>query len=146
MSHRDEPTLDDQQAAEAQQELLESCLELVFDALDEAVADKVVEPVVFLIDCEDEIGEQIAHAWLGAENVRNAVAEQQLENPGGDLTTVFARAFSMAESRREVPAVFAYLAPVFDAELPADGFLTIAVTAGGASAFTVPLSARDESE
>ena len=134
---------DEDAAAMAQQELLESSLELVFAAYDEAVAKQVVEPVVFLLDCEDAIGEQIANAWLGAENVRDAVAEQKLAEPGGELTTVFAQAFSLADSRREVPAVFAYLAPVFEADLPSDGFLAIAVTAGGASAFTVPLSARE---
>lgn len=140
-----DPTADAGAAALAQQELLESSLELVFAAYDDAVAEAMVEPVVFLLDCEDAIGEQIANAWLGAENVRNAVTEQQLAEPGGELTTVFAQAFPMAESRREVPAVFAYLAPIFDTELPADGFLAIAVTAGGASAFTVPLSAREQS-
>jgi len=56
-------------AEQAQQELLESCLELVFDAFDEAVAEKMVDPVIFLLDCEDEIGEEIAGAWLGAETV-----------------------------------------------------------------------------
>lgn len=143
MEPTDEPSADQLTAEEIQQELLESCLELVFDAYDEAVEDNMAEPVVFLLDCEDPMGEEIAHAWLGATNVRNAVAEQKLEEPGNDLTTVFARAFPMAESRREVPAVFDYLAPIFASELPADGFLTIVVTAGGAAAFTVPLSARD---
>ncbi len=136
---------DDEAASQAQQEMLENCLELVFDAFDEGVADKVVDPIVFLLDCEDEIGEQIASAWMGAEAVRDAVAEQQLAEPSSDLTTVFARAFPMSESRQEVPGVFPYLASVFDAELPKDGFLAIAVTAGGASAFTVPLTARDSS-
>ena len=134
----------DEVAAATQQELLESCLEIVFDAYDDAIHDKMVEPVVFVIDCEDAIGEEIANAWLGEENVRNAVAEQKLEQPDEELTTVFAQAFPMAESRREVPAVFDYLAPVFDTDLPVDSFLAIAITAGGASAFTVPLSAREQ--
>ena len=145
MSQRTDAITDDEAATLAQQEMLENCLELVFDAFDEGVADKVVDPIVFLLDCEDEIGEQIASAWMGAEAVRDAVAEQQLVDPGSDLTTVFARAFPLAESRQEVPGVFPYLASVFDAELPTDGFLAIAVTAGGASAFTVPLTARDSS-
>lgn len=138
-----EPSTGGISAEEIQQELLESCLELVFDAYDEAIDEKMVEPVMFVIDCEDEMGEQIANAWLGESAVRDAVAEQKLADPGNDLTTVFARAYPFAESRREVPAVFDYLAPVFEQELPSDGFLAIAVTAGGAAAFTVPLSARD---
>ena len=90
------------------------------------------------------LARRLPTAWLGEENVRNAVAEQRLEQPDEELTTVFAQAFPMAESRREVPAVFDYLAPVFDTDLPVDSFLAIAITAGGASAFTVPLSAREQ--
>lgn len=130
-------------AEEAQQELLESCLEIVFDAYDEAVGNKMAQPVVFLLDCEDAMGEQIAYAWLGEPTVRDAVMEQRLESPGSELTTVFAKAFPYDHSRNEVPLVFDYLAPVFDHPIPDDGFLAIAVTAGGAAAFTVPLSARD---
>ncbi|NOZ40775.1 MAG: hypothetical protein GXP24_11190 [Planctomycetes bacterium] len=143
MSEQEEDLTSDEAASLAQQEMLENCLELVFDAYDEGVDDKVVDPIVFLLDCEDEIGEEIASAWLGAEVVSDAVAEQQSAEPGSDLTTVFARAFPLAESRQEVPGVFPYLASVFESELPKDGFLAIAVTAGGASAFTVPLTARD---
>ena len=51
----------DEVAAATQQELLESCLEIVFDAYDEAVREKMIEPVVFVIDCEDDIGEEIAN-------------------------------------------------------------------------------------
>jgi|GEM_PF-1410218 len=127
----------------AQQELLESCLELVFETREAARTDSVADPVILLIDCEDALGAEIANAWLGAAAVRNAIAERQLDDPAGEVTTVYARAFSWAESRREVPLVFDYLAPVFETPAPVDGFLAIAVTAGGASAFTVPLSASN---
>jgi hypothetical protein len=134
---------------QAQQELLESCLDLMFDAYDSALAERVVQPVVFLLDCEDPIGEEIASGWLGAAAVRDAVAEQKLEadpEAGEEpMTTVFAHAFSLVESRQEVPEVFPYLAPVFEQAFPSDGFLAIAVTAGGASVFTVPLTARESS-
>ncbi len=142
MSHTEDAS-EGEAAALAQQELLESCLEVVFDAYDEAIDDEMIDPVVFVIDCEDEIGEQIAHAWLGESTVRDAVAEQQLNDPGSDRTTVFAYAFPFVDSRREVPVVFEYLAPVFEQSPPPDGFLAIAVTAGGAAAFTVPHAARD---
>ena len=143
MSEATEESADSDPVQQAQHELLESCLDLVFDTFDEALADKVREPVVFLLDCEDDIGNQIAVGWLGGETVADAIAEQRLADPGSDLTTVFARAFSLAESRQEVPKVFPYLAPVFEQKLPQDGFLAIAITAGGASVFTVPLSARE---
>lgn len=146
MESSEESAPDERLAAEMQQELLESCLEVVFEAYDEALDDQMIEPVVFVIDCEDEIGVQIANTWLGESTVRDAVAEQKLEAPGSDLTTVFARAFPLAESREEVPLVFDYLAPVFEQEFASDEFLAIAVTAGGAAAFTVPLSAREGTE
>ena len=148
MSDRiDEPTDDEPAKGEAallaQQEMLESSLELVFETWDGAQATKMNEPVVFLLDCEDPIGRQIANAWLGAENVSDAIAERQLEDPSDESTTVYARAFSWADCQHEIPEVFPYLAPVFDEPAPTDGLLAIAVTAGGASAFTVPPSARD---
>jgi len=138
----EQPTAEDL-ASQAQQELLESCLDLVFETQAAAVADKLVDPVILLLDCEDKIGAQIATAWLGAEALRDAIAEQRFEDPAGEETTVYARAFAWAECRREVPTVFDYLAPVFDEPIPTEGFLAIAVTAGGASVFTVPASARE---
>ena len=105
-----QPTSEDL-ALQAQQDLLESCLALAFDAYDAAMLEKIVDPVVILLDCEDEIGGPIANAWLGANAVQNAIAEQRLENP--DATTVYAQAFPMAECRKEIPQFFPYLAPMF---------------------------------
>ncbi len=124
-------------------EVLES--QLVFTALDEASRAGVARPVVFLLDCEDPIGREIAEHWLGPEVVAAAIEDRQLEEGALEesQTTVFAHAFAEADSRREVPAVFPYLAEVFDLPLPADSFLAIAVTGGGASALSVPLSARE---
>lgn len=134
--------MDEAAASEAQQELLESCLDLVFDTFDESLAENVVDPVIFVLDCEDEIGQQIASGWLGAAAVRDAVAEQKQQEDSGETTTAYARAVPLAECRREVPVVFPYLAPVFADAPPREGFLAIAVTAGGASVFTVPMTAR----
>ena len=80
-----------QQAQQAQQELLESCLDLVFNTYDEGLAEQVTDPVIFLLDCEDEIGEQIASGWLGSELVRDTVAEQQRQDDSGEMTTAYAR-------------------------------------------------------
>ena len=136
-------------ALENQQTLLESCLPTVFSAYDEACREGMSAPVVFLLDCEDEIGGEIARNWLGAEIVDQAVEQQHLQQAVNDEasgeTTVFAYAFPLARCRKEVPEVFPYLGPVFEKALPEDSFLTIAVTSGGASALTVPLSARESS-
>lgn len=153
MNNSDHPS--EEAALEAQQELLESSLPLVFEAYDIATKDGNSSPVVILLDCEDEVGREIAESWLGVEAVQEAVEQRQLletnhavdaddsEDINGQ-TTVFAHAFPIEECRQEVPEVFPYLAPVFSADLPQDGFLVIAVTCGGASALTVPLSARDD--
>ncbi|MBD15703.1 MAG: hypothetical protein CMJ72_11130 [Planctomycetaceae bacterium] len=136
----------DDSILESQQELLESCLPLVFDAYDEALAAGLDQPVVFLLDCEDAVGHEIAVGWLGTEAVEQAVEQRQLfTEDQASQTTVFAHAFPFENCVAEVPEVFPYLAPVFSVELPPDGFLVIAVTCGGASALTVPLTARESS-
>lgn len=127
-------------ALEAQQWLLESSLALVFDAYDEAVAANERDPVVFILDCEDAVGGEIARSWLGEQAIADAIADRALEDEESE-TTVFAHAFPFAKCRTEVPAVFPYLKGAFE-QPPADGFLAISVTAGGASALTVPFAAR----
>lgn len=127
-------------ALEAQQWLLESSLALVFDAYDEAVAANERDPVVFILDCEDAVGGEIARSWLGEQAIADAIADRALEDEESE-TTVFAHAFPFAKCRTEVPAVFPYLKGAFERP-PADGFLAISVTAGGASALTVPFAAR----
>lgn len=122
---------------EQQQALAESSLALLFETYDRAISDGVTSPVVLLVDCEDQIGGQIARAWLGDDAVDDAVAN----NTESD-TTVYARAENWNQCRKEVPLAFEYLAPVFEKDPPADGFLTISITAGGASALTVPMDAR----
>ncbi len=125
---------------ELQQWLCETSLPLLFETYDEAMEGSEKRPVIVLLDCADEIGGRIARAWLGNEAVDDALA-----NWGEDAdTAVYAQAIALSEARREIPKMFPYLAPIFD-ELPdSDGFLAISVTAGGASALTVPLDARPD--
>jgi uncharacterized protein (DUF1684 family) len=129
---------DDEVALEAQQWLLETSLPLAFSAYDEGLAARMRDPVVFLLDCEDAVGNEIARSWLGDQIVEDAISDRDEDSE----TTVFAYAFPFAKCRTEVPAVFPYLQPAFDCP-PADGFLAISVTAGGASALTVPFDARE---
>ena len=123
-------------ALEAQQSLLEDSLELAFETYNAALEAKLSQPVVILLDCEDEIGGEIARGWLG-----DAV-DDAIESQSAELTTVFADAFSWQECAEQVPQVFPYLSPVFQEPYPTDGFLAISVTAGGASALTVPFDAN----
>lgn len=122
---------------EHQQALAESSLPLLFETYDAAVKAKVDQPVVILLDCEDDIGGEIARAWLGDETVDDAVANNQESE-----TTVYARAEPWSVCREEVSAMFQYLKPVFEESPPEDGFLVVSVTAGGASALSVPMDAR----
>ena len=134
------------QILEIQQELLESSLELAFSTFDTAKKSGMKDPVVFVVDCEDSIGREIAEHWLGRESVEEAIEQQHLlEESETGQTTVFAYAFPFKTCCTEVPAVFDYLAPVFEDAPPKEGFLAIAVTCGGASALTVPLPARENS-
>jgi hypothetical protein len=147
---------EDDQAMEAKELLIESSLAQVFEEYDFARQHGIVDPVVFLVDCEDEIGSPMARAWEGDEAVDAAICDNQAaaedeaddaaEDEEGErvverLITTLARAFSLADCRREVPKVFPYLAATFDS-LPPDGFWAVVVTAGGAATFKVPHSAR----
>ncbi len=136
----DSPDLEE--ALEAQQTLLETSLPLAFETYDDAVSRNVKDPVVLVLDCEDEIGGEIARSWLGDEAVDDAISDQAASDLAGDTTTVFAYAFSLEECRREVPPVFPYLAPALEAPAASGGYWAIAVTSGGASLLTVPLDAR----
>ena len=135
-------------AMEQQQALLENSLPAAFSAYDEALDKGLADPVVILLDCEDEIGGEIARSWLGDEAVEEAIEYRQLDEeddvPEEALTTVFAHAFPLKKCRNEISEVFPYLQPVFQETLPSDSFLAIVVACGGASALTVPFSARDE--
>ncbi len=142
---KNDPTTDDD-ALQRQQDLLENSLPAAFSAFDAAIKQGMPTPVVFLLDCEDKIGGEIARSWLGDQVVNDAIEQQQLQDADEELdnaTTVFAYAFPFEQCRAEVPSIFPYLAPIFASKLPTDGFLAIAVTAGGASALTVPMSARE---
>ncbi len=123
-----------------QQALAESSLELVFETYDLAVADKLWQPVVVLVDCEDELGAQFARAWMGDEAVDSAIAQAHFEDEAE--TTVFARPVTWADAKRELPPAFPYLTEVFQANYPADGILLVTIAAGGACALTAPWDAR----
>lgn len=125
---------------EAQQSLVESSLPLVFQTYDEALAEGQTQPIVVLLDCEDELGGEIARGWLGEEAVNDAVAMRHADDASAD-TTVFARAAPLAACRGELAEAFPYLAPAL-VSAPDDGVLVIGVTAGGASALTAPFGAR----
>ena len=136
--------MSEQEAIEAQQQLVEERLDLVFATYDEAIADGVEAPVLMLVDCEDELGSQIARGWLGDEQIDEAIAVHRADSGGepGGGATAFARGVPWKESRAELSEAFPYLADALQSPPPSDGVLVISITAGGASALTAPFSAR----
>lgn len=132
-------------ALEQQQDLVESSLELVFQTYDEA--DTQGPAVVMLVDCEDEVGSQVARAWLGDEAVDDAIAQRHVDEEaagqeGEEGTTAFAAAVDWKACRKEIGEMFPYLAEAFNGDAPAEGIMVVSVTAGGASALVAPLDAR----
>ncbi|CAE7370173.1 unnamed protein product, partial [Symbiodinium sp. CCMP2456] len=102
---------------ELQQSLVESALPLVFEAYDEAVEAGVAAPIVVLVDCEDELGGEIARGWLGDDAIDDAIAAQVASEDApdeGDPTTVFARAIAWDDARDDLAAAFPYLKPILD--------------------------------
>ncbi|MEN1681727.1 MAG: hypothetical protein AAGJ46_19260 [Planctomycetota bacterium] len=134
---------------EAQQALVEESLGEVFRAYDDASGEGVSHPVVFLLDCEDEIGASIARAWLGDETVDDAIAVEltAAEEAGlgaEERTTAFAAALPFDLASDAAVQLFPYLGEAFQSAHPADGVLVISVTAGGASVLTAPWDARPD--
>ncbi|MEO0530863.1 MAG: hypothetical protein AAF266_09870 [Planctomycetota bacterium] len=137
------PTDPTEDELEAHQLLVESSLPLIFESYDDATSDDIAEPMIVLVDCEDELGGQVARGWLGDEVVDDAIAaEVPDEVSDSEQTTVFARAIAWDEAREEIAEAFPYLADAFADGPPADGVLVVGITAGGASAFTAPWDAR----
>jgi len=143
---------DEAQDMEAKETLIESSLAQVFAEYDFARQHKMKDPVVFLLDCEDEVGSPMARGWEGDEAVDAAIQEnrEQADEPGASAeesatqryVTTLARAFPLSECRLELPKYFPDLMPTFEGPPPKDGFLAVVVTAGGAATFTVPHDAR----
>jgi len=123
---------------DAHEALVESSLPLLFSTYDEAIERGLHDPVLFLVDCEDPLGDEVARAWAGDEAVDDAVVCEIADRENDDATTVLARAVPWTDCHREVPDVFPYLAAVFEKKPDKNGFLVISITDGGATAFTVP--------
>lgn len=135
-------TGDLEQDMEHRQSLLEGSLPQVFRAFDEGLEAGIEDPVVFLVDCQDEIGSPFARAWVGDQDVDEALREQAIGAQAPDVTVTLALAFDFEECQEEIPQYFPYLGATFDEPPPLDGFLAVVVSSGGAGTFTVPFDVR----
>ena len=123
---------------DTRESLLEGSLEQVLSVFDEALDDGMHLPVIFLVDCEDQIGGKLARDWVGREEVEEAITQNRATgNP--DLTTTFAQSLSFADCQEYVPKMFPYLQGTFDRPPSEDQMITIVVAAGGAATFFVPI-------
>jgi len=148
-----------QQAMAAREELVEGNFDQVVAGYKHARGQGERDPVVFLVDCEDTIGSEIARAWEGDEAVDEAILEARhagptaSEDPAADSsptadaspavespTTILVRTFPFADCRQEIPGVFPYLADSFHEPPADDQFLIVVIAAAGAATFTAPIA------
>jgi len=124
--------------------MVEGCLDQIFAAYDLGIDEKIVDPVIFLVDCEDVVGAAVARGWEGDDAVDAAImANTESDSREDDIpTTILTRAASLVDSCIEVPRWFPYLEETLSQGSPCEAFYVIAITFGGAGAFSVPLAAR----
>jgi hypothetical protein len=134
---RTEPERDFEADMDAREELLEGSLEQVYTVYEEALEDGVYLPVVFLIDCEDELGGKLARDWVGREEVDEAIESNRAAGKG-TLTTTFAQCLSFQDCQDYVPKMFSYLQGSFQQAPPEGTFVAIVIASGGAASFFVP--------
>lgn len=137
-------TGDPEKDMDGREALVETCLSRIFSAYDLGCEEDLVDPVVFLVDCEDTVGASIARGWEGDDAVDAAIMANadSSHDQEGIATTVLTRSVSFADSQMEVPRWFPYLQEVFSHGPTGEGFYLVVITFGGAAVFTVPFSAR----
>lgn len=151
-----EPTADnaaDSDAMTLREHLIEGNFDEAVAGYNHARQQGEADPVVFLVDCEDSIGAEIARAWEGDEAVNDAILDARHGGPVGEgdsskeaaaeaeqRTAILVRTFPFADCRQEVPNVFPYLADSFRQPPAAGTFLVVVVAADGAATFTAPIA------
>ncbi len=137
-------TGDTEQDMFGRESMVESCLDQIFAAYDLGIDENIVEPVIFLVDCEDVVGAAVARGWEGDDAVDAAImANTESDSREDDIpTTILTRAASLVDSCIEVPRWFPYLEETLSHGSPCEAFYVIAITFGGAGAFSVPRAAR----
>jgi hypothetical protein len=127
---------------EAREELLEGSLAQVYSVYEEALEDGVYLPVLFLVDCEDELGGKLARDWVGREEVDEAIESNRKASKNA-LTTTFAQCLSFQDCQDYVPKMFDYLQGSFQQAPPEGTFIAVVVACGGAATFFVPYEGQE---
>jgi hypothetical protein len=138
-------------ASEQQQAMMENALPAAWEAFRECRDEFSPHEccIVFVVDCLDEIGDRITRGWMGDDLVDQILAIQEESLDQDEPTApVFTIGFDWEEGQRQTLDMFPYLEPALTAiaaqGLPrGDAFVAIAVTAGGASLFTVPTDTQE---
>ena len=102
------------------------------------ISKSMADPVVFLVDCEDDVGGRLARTWLGGPAVDQQIAARKRgERPGH--TVVLARPVPFDEVEVMLRFDFPYLAEVAP-ERPGEHEICVFVVAlGGAASLFMPI-------
>ncbi len=121
---------------------LRAYLKQVRAAFDNAVVKQMPQPIVFLVDCEDDIGGRIARAWCGDAAVDQQIAARKNgQRPG--KTTVLVRALPYQTAQEMVQFDFKYLTEIFPEPPTTDEVCVLIVGMGGAASLFVPAKEED---
>lgn len=103
-----------------------------------ALTQNMRDPVVFLVDCEDDVGGRLARAWLGAAAVEAQIAARKRgERPG--LTVVLARPVPFEEAQTIIQFDFPYLNEIAPEQPGTHEIAVVVVGLGGAASLFIPL-------
>ena len=117
--------------------LVETSLGLIRAEYSNALALGVVDPLIFVLDCEDEYGGAFARHVKGDDAV-NAQIEARRGGSVPDATVTLVQAFSYGKMKGPGLAMFPALAETFSQPPSADTISVVVVSKGGATGVGVP--------
>jgi len=105
----------------------------------------MVDPVIWLVDCEDDVGGRIARVWVGGPALEKQIAARKRgERPG--RTTVIVRPIPYDEVGVMLQFDFPYLAGVGPERPGKEEICVFVVSLGGAASLFMPINKADQPE
>lgn len=147
--NRDGGSNDDRQQEERLAPV-EAAMARLFAVYDAGVERCQREPVVLLVDCQDETARRLAEELSGVAVTVEPAPEQQDDAARGHAgcdgaqSGIATRAIcaDLQACRAALVAEFPYLAPALSRPRSSDELLAVAIAEGAASAFRIPFRAR----
>jgi hypothetical protein len=104
----------------------------------------MVDPVIWLVDCEDDVGGRIARTWVGGDSLEKQIAARKRgERPGH--TTVIVRPIPYDETEFMLRYDFPYLAEVVPERPSKQEICVFVVSLGGAASLFMPIEKQTPS-